>query len=90
MKNNKNQTPVSAASQVEKEKAFRQLTTVLEGAGFRVRREKLKRGHGWKTVSGKCRAGDEKLIFVDRLTPIEEQVLFLKTVAGQLGLAQSA
>jgi hypothetical protein len=53
----------------------------LEGKGFQVRREELKRGHCWKVISGACRSLTQQLIFVDsRLAP-QEQLTFLE---GQL------
>lgn len=59
---------------------------MLEKAGYQVRREKLKQGHGWKTASGSCRFQEDRLIFVDRKNPLDEQLLFLLSVASKLNL----
>jgi hypothetical protein len=59
------------------DKIVKILTSVLVDAGYQVRREELKRGFGWKVVSGSCRLNQEKLVFVDRRMNIEDQVLFL-------------
>ena len=40
----------------EKERVINDLTKILAGTGVVVRREKLKRGPGWRVVSGICRA----------------------------------
>ena len=75
---------------VEKENSIKELSRQLEAAGYRVRREKLKQGPGWKTMSGTCRLAVEKLIFVDRKNPIEDQLLFLQGIASQVGIQPPA
>jgi hypothetical protein len=56
---------------------YKELVGKLEGLGFVVRREELKRGHCWKVLSGVCRSLTQRFIFVDsRLNP-DEQVAFL-------------
>ena len=56
---------------------YKELVGKLEGLGFVIRREELKRGHCWKVLSGVCRSLTQKFIFVDsRLNP-DEQVSFL-------------
>ena len=61
----------------EKERVFKGLAGKLEVAGFIVRREELKRGPGWRVMSGSCRAEASKFIFVDsRLSP-DDQIAFL-------------
>lgn len=66
----------------EKESILRALSAVFEEAGYVVRREHLKRGPGWRVVSGTCRAADagstlRTLVFVDRALPQDEQITFL-------------
>jgi hypothetical protein len=66
----------------EKESTIRGLAEILGSAGFAVRREKLKRGPGWRVVSGMCRAIDknatvQRLIFVDRALSQDDQIAFL-------------
>lgn len=66
----------------EKENVFKSLGLILEGAGFSIRREKLKRGPGWRVVSGTCRALDRdatvrRFIFVDRTLSQDDQIAFL-------------
>lgn len=61
----------------EQEASYKEAIEELEKLGYDVRREELKRGHGWKAMSGSCRSAGQRIIFVDnRLTPAE-QVAFL-------------
>lgn len=63
----------------EQEARYRELSEQLEGMGFVVRREELKRGHCWKVLSGSCRSLSQQLVFVDsRLSP-DDQIAFLAT-----------
>lgn len=79
-RSSKNQKAVSRDP--EKESVLKGLSLVLQGAGYAVRREKLKRGPGWRVVSGMCRALDQnaapqRLIFVDRALSQDDQISFL-------------
>ncbi len=62
----------------KKEGIFKELAVRLDTLGVKVRREKLKVGHGWKVVSGGCRALDRNLLFVDNRLSQDEQIEFLK------------
>jgi hypothetical protein len=63
----------------EQEQRYKEVSATLEGQGFTVRREELKRGHCWKVISGTCRSQSEHFIFVDsRLAP-PEQIAFLQS-----------
>ena len=73
-----------SAKDLEKENKIRELASQLEQAGYKVRREKLKQGPGWKTMSGSCRVQSDKLIFVDRKNPLDDQILFLKSMAERV------
>jgi hypothetical protein len=70
----------------QKEAVFAELVGILEGAGYEVRREKLKQGAGWKVLSGSCRCGDERLVFVDRRLSQEDQIAFVTSRISQLGV----
>lgn len=75
----------------EKESVLKGLGAILEGAGFSVRREKLKRGPGWRVVSGTCRALDRdstprRFIFVDRALSQDDQISFLLGRITELNL----
>ena len=70
-------TKKKKSADIEKERIFKGLSQLLLADGLTVRREELKRGPGWKASSGSCRKLDENLIFIDRKTPIEEQIAFL-------------
>ena len=70
-----------------KENIFRQLASILDSHGFMVRRETLKRGHGWKVVSGSCKARGDKYIFVDRRLSQDDQIEFLVHKLLTLGLS---
>lgn len=61
----------------EKENLLGELSEILGSLGVRVRREKLKQGHGWRAVSGACRVMTDKMIFLDRRLPHDEQIDFL-------------
>ena len=61
----------------QKDSIFKQLAELLIAQGYSVRREELKQGHGWKVASGSCRLNRQKLIFVDRKLPQDEQITFL-------------
>jgi len=63
----------------EQETLYKELFERLEGMGFVVRREELKRGHCWKVLSGSCRSLSQKLVFIDsRLSP-DDQIAFLQS-----------
>lgn len=57
------------------------ISQFLEGEGFTIRREELKRGLGWKATSGVCRKDGTRMIFVDRRTSPGEQCTFLMEAA---------
>ena len=63
----------------KKEGIFKELALKLDTLGVKVRREKLKVGHGWKVVSGSCRALDKRLLFVDNRLTQDEQIELLKS-----------
>lgn len=72
----------SVSRDPEKESVLRGLSSLLSAAGYAVRREKLKRGPGWKVVSGMCRALDQnatpqRFIFVDRGLSQDDQIAFM-------------
>lgn len=61
------------------ETCYKELFAQLEGLGFVVRREELKRGHCWKVLSGSCRSLAQNLVFIDsRLSP-DDQIAFLQS-----------
>ncbi len=61
----------------KKEMVIKNLISLFEENDFRVRREKLQQGFGWKAVSGACRVNEENLIFLDRRLAQDEQMIFL-------------
>lgn len=76
---------VSTRTNREKERVFKGLTQVLASLGFKVRREELKRGPGWAASSGTCRKMEEKLVFVDKRTALDEQIAFLVQTFSKIG-----
>jgi hypothetical protein len=66
-----------AAWDHQKDSIFKELSAIMTGLGYEVRREELKQGHGWKVMSGSCRFEDQRLIFVDKKLPQDEQIGFL-------------
>ncbi|NDC36781.1 MAG: hypothetical protein EBZ48_01880 [Proteobacteria bacterium] len=73
----------------EKDSIFRSLVGVIQSHGYAVRREDLKQGHGWKAASGFCRLDQQKIIFVDRKLPQDEQITFLIQGISSAGLYPS-
>lgn len=69
----------------KKEANIRGLISEIEALGVQVRREELKRGLGFRVMSGRCRAFDKSMIFLDRRLSQDEQIDFLKTQAASLG-----
>ena len=61
----------------QKDNIFKQLADIMLSQGYAVRREELKQGHGWKVASGSCRLDQQRLIFVDRKRPQDDQIAFL-------------
>lgn len=70
-----------------KVEALKALNELLLSAGYKVRREELKRGPGWKVVSGSCTAKGERLIFIDRHMTHDDQLAFLLNKVHQFGVA---
>jgi hypothetical protein len=71
-----------ASRDPEKENVLKGLSSILAAAGYAVRREKLKRGPGWRVISGMCRALDrnavpQRFIFVDRSMSQDDQIAFM-------------
>ena len=74
---NYKRTQRTARPDSKKEGVLKQLVGICAKKGWVVRREQLKRGHGWKVVSGTCRKAEERLIFVDRRLSQDDQIAFL-------------
>jgi hypothetical protein len=68
---------IEAPRDAKKEGVYRTLSQILGSAGHQVRREELRRGPGWRAMSGSCRMKDDSLILVDRRLPQDEQLDFL-------------
>jgi hypothetical protein len=84
LKRKKSSRPAWSESQTAR---YKELVGKLEGLGFVVRREELKRGHCWKVLSGVCRSLTQKFVFIDsRLNP-DEQVAFLGAKLTDIELA---
>ncbi len=61
-----------------KEARVATLVADLVARGLVVRREELRRGLGWRAVSGVCRVFDRETVFVDRRLGVDEQISFLE------------
>lgn len=61
-----------------KEARITALVAELVSRGQTVRREELKRGLGWRALSGACRVFGKDTIFVDRRLGVDEQIAFLE------------
>ncbi len=83
-------TDKAKVQQKEKESLLRGLADILSSSGYSVRREKLKQGHGWRAVSGSCRVLTDKMVFLDRRLPADEQIDFLVDRITSFGIQISA
>ena len=68
---------VGRRTEKDKERIFKGLSAMFADNGMKVRREELKRGPGWSVSNGSCRKMEERLVFVDRRSPIDDQIAFL-------------
>jgi len=66
------------------EALYKECVGLLEGAGYSVRREELKRGHCWKVISGSCRSLTHRYVFVDSRLSANEQISFLSSKLNDL------
>jgi hypothetical protein len=51
-----------------------ELKSAAEKLGIKVREERLLREVGYRVRSGRCRVGEDEVIFLDRNTPAESQI----------------
>ncbi len=51
-----------------------ELKAAAEKLGMKVREERLLREVGYRVRSGRCRVGEDQVIFLDRNTPAESQI----------------
>jgi hypothetical protein len=70
----------------KKKERLQFLRKAFETAGYKIRAEDLKRGIGWKVVSGVCRAVNDKIVFVDKRLPVTEQIAFLEIKTKELSI----
>ena len=68
----------------EQDQLYRDLLVQLEGRGFTVRREELKRGHCWKVLSGSCRSLSHHYVFVDSRLGPQDQISFLESTLAEI------
>ena len=61
-----------------KEGSIAALVAELLAHGVVVRREELKRGLGWRALSGACRVFGQNTLFVDRRLGLDDQIAFLQ------------
>ena len=62
------------------------IASVFKNYGYSVRRENLSRGHSFKVKSGGCLLAGEKLIFVDKRLPFDNQISLLVDYVKELNL----
>ena len=60
-----------------KEAIIKNLSKILSLNNFKLRREQLKQGSGWRAISGQCRVDQEQFIFLDSRLPQDDQISFL-------------
>ena len=73
----------------KKESIFKTLSDILSSYGFKVRREALKSGAGWRVISGICEFSSENVIFVDKRLSQEDQIDFLVGKFSELNVKPS-
>ena len=78
-KSNKTTSWKAGAYNPKFEVKIKELIKELEENGFKVRREELKKGLGWKVTSGSCRLFEDNVLFVDRSLTQLEQIEFLSS-----------
>ena len=61
----------------KKDNIIKILVSYLNLNGFKVRKEILKSGAGWRAVSGSCSLNDDKMIFLDKRLGEDDQIEFL-------------
>ncbi|OVE80151.1 hypothetical protein BVY02_01270 [bacterium J17] len=61
----------------QSEISVRRLVKALRNRGLEVRREPLSRGSNFRVKSGNCLLAGEKIVFVDRRLPAEQQISLL-------------
>ncbi len=57
---------------------IREISAQLRDHGYTVRREALRRGHGFRVRSGECRLYKDKVILIDSTLTPQEQLALLK------------
>ncbi len=76
-----------SAFERECEQKIRKIISNSSELGISVRREKLTRGPSFRVKSGKCMLTGNKLIFVDRRLPVEQQLGILTEEIGNQNLS---
>ena len=69
---------------------YKERVSLLETAGYLVRREELKRGHCWKVMSGSCRSLSHRYVFVDSRLSANEQIAFLSAKLNDISSSQES
>lgn len=76
----------AARPDAKKESLFKLLSSLLSQHGYQVRREELRRGAGFRVVSGACRAHGTPMVFVDRFLSQDDQLTFLASKIAEFGV----
>lgn len=58
----------------EEDQQIKQLASLFEKRGIKVRREKLSRGQSFRVKSGDCVYTEEKVLFLDKRLPSDQQI----------------
>ncbi len=61
-------------AKLEQATVLEELKAVAAKLGMKVREEKLLREVGYRVRSGRCRVGEDQVIFLDRNAPAESQI----------------
>ncbi len=73
-----------AAATPEQSSVLEELKAVAEKLGLKVREEKLLREVGYRVRSGRCRVGEDQVIFIDRnLSPDSQIDVLLDELASE-------
>ena len=61
----------------QEDESIKKLSLMIEAQGYSIRREKLSRGPSFRVKSGGCFYSGDKVIFIDKNLPEDQQITML-------------
>ena len=71
------------------QESIKQMSEAIEATGYTVRREKLSRGSAYRVKSAGCLFSGDKVLFVDKNLPEDQQVSVLLNYLVELNIELS-